>query len=653
MKFSRTRGLAALTATAALVLGSLVATAAPAYADDPVVGGQQASPADSLYPNQGNSGYDVSHYDISMKLDVAISTTNNGLATTTVSDGVATIDASTTGAPLSSYSFDFQGSASTLAASTLNVSSVTVNGVPATFSRIETTSTSSALVDNHKLVITPATPVSGTFTTVVNYAGIPVRHTDPDAAVEGWNATVDGGTFVNQPVGAMTLFPVNNTPRDKATWKFTFNAPTKLGTSNTAAASNPGLKDAAVASNGELTSKTVSGDGTRTTWVWEQTKQMAAELSLVSIGRYNVYESDITLASGRTIKDWTFLDAAMSVASVTSALQLRAQTKALLDFYESKYGPYPGNSTGSVVDITTGINYALETQDRPFYPGTMGATTWYHEVMHQWFGDNVSPVDWNDIWLNEGPATVSEFQVPFESRGNTTTTTPESRSFNTDYATSATGSAGLDLWTVPVAAMTDASQLFGTPTYTRGAMSLNVLRTAIGQSNFELLMKTWQTNYGGQSRRTADFIALAQTISGKDLTALFNTWIYTGGKPATWQQRFDYGVGQPSTALAEGGAFTLTLNNRNTGRIAEATAVVSIDISDILDDATIGTLPSNVSQSGNVLTWAIPSTATGASNSAAIPFTINAGTTGNTLSGTVTTRRPCSAVPASTARSPR
>ena len=39
---------------------------------------------------------------------------------------------------------------------------------------------------------------------------------------------------------------------------------------------------------------------------------MASELSLVSVGRYDIYESDITLASGRTIHEWTFIDPAIS-----------------------------------------------------------------------------------------------------------------------------------------------------------------------------------------------------------------------------------------------------------------------------------------------------------------------------------------------------
>ena len=37
---------------------------------------------------------------------------------------------------------------------------------------------------------------------------------------------------------------------------------------------------------------------------------MASELSLFSIGRYDIYTSNITLASGRTIPEWTFIDPA-------------------------------------------------------------------------------------------------------------------------------------------------------------------------------------------------------------------------------------------------------------------------------------------------------------------------------------------------------
>ena len=114
---------------------------------------------------------------------------------------------------MSSYSLDFQGSTGNLAASTFNVDTVTVNGVPATFTRIENTTTNNAVTDNHKLVITPATPGRRCVHDGRHHlTARPVIHTDTDGSLEGWNNTTDGATFVNQPVGSMTLFPNNNTP---------------------------------------------------------------------------------------------------------------------------------------------------------------------------------------------------------------------------------------------------------------------------------------------------------------------------------------------------------------------------------------------------------------------------------------------------------
>jgi hypothetical protein len=608
--------------SAALVSGTLVVTAGTgaAQAAEPVAGGLTAG--DSLFPNQGNSGYDALHYDIDLTVDVAVSATNNAVASTTFSAAKTAVTAKTTGAPLSSYAFDFQGTTTTLAATSLVVDAVTVDGVPATFERIENTTRADATTDVHKLVVTPATPVDGEFTTVVTYHGKPVRHTDTDGSAEGWNNTQDGGTFLNQPVGSMTVFPNNNTPRDKATYSISVDAPTKLGTSS---ASNPGLRDAAVVSNGELTSKTPSEDGTRTTWAWEQKKQMASELSLISIGRYDVYESDIALASGRTIKEWSFIDPSIPAEAQATTQATRGQLKAVVDFLEKRYGPYPGNSTGLVTDIVpSAINYALETQDRSFFPVSAGLDTTIHEVMHQWFGDNVSPVDWNDIWLNEGPATYAEKQVPFEGLGTTTTSTEQAI-----FTTWAETDSDDDLWTVPTAKMTRASQLFGAQVYDRGAMALEALRTSIGAAPFAELMKQWQSRYAGTSRRTSDFIALAEEVSGRDLDAFFQTWIYTTGKPA-WPAKFDLALKGPQGSLLPGDASAFSLSSANTGTVEQTGSVVTLDLSTVLPAVTLGELPPGVTVDGTTLTWTVPSISVGQTSSVSIPFTVRTGTAGTT-----------------------
>ncbi|WP_134742119.1 M1 family aminopeptidase [Nocardioides sp. 503] len=620
-----------LLATLALTTGLLVTVtgAESAQAADAVAGGQTASPADSLFPNQGNSGYDVSHYDVDFRIDVGIGATHNAPSTTTLQDATATIDATTTAGPLSSYSFDFQGTSTTLEASTLNVDSVTVNGAPATFTRIENTTIPDATTDKHKLVVTPATPVSGAFTTVVTYSGQPVSHRDTDNSIEGWNNTVDGATFVNQPVGSMTLFPNNNTPRDTATYTWTVDAPSKLGTSNIAVGGDRTYQ-AAVVSNGELVSRTPSGDGTRTTWVWDQQEPQASELSFFSIGRYDIYTSDIALSEGRTIPEWTFIDPALSQANKATTLSTRAQIGAALTFFESKYGAYPGNSTGLVVDNTTGINYALETQDRPFFPNSASRATTYHELMHQWWGNAVAPTDWNDISLNEGPAQYSEFQFPYEGAGSTTTTTEQA-----NFALYTSRSATSDTFAVPPAALTEAGELFGDQSYERGSLALEALRTSIGAADFETLMREYQVTYGGTQipgRRIAAFEALAEDISGRDLGEFFQTWYFTAGKPA-WPVKFNLNLAGPTGPVDSGDPVTYTLSARNTGKVAMPAGgtVVKVDLAGVLDDATIGPLPSGTTLDGSTLTWTVPATALAATASIDIQATTEAGTMGSTL----------------------
>lgn len=41
-----------------------------------------------------------------------------------------------------------------------------------------------------------------------------------------------------------------------------------------------------------------------------------------------------------------------------------------------------------------------------------------HELVHQWFGDLVTPSDWSDVWLNEGITTYVEARYAAESENN-------------------------------------------------------------------------------------------------------------------------------------------------------------------------------------------------------------------------------------------
>jgi aminopeptidase N len=440
--------------------------------------GQRGTPAtpgspdsgDSLFPHQGNGGYDVEHYAIALRWR-----TSGSITATIRIRAVAT-------QALSAFNLDFRG---------LQVDSVTVAGAPA----------ASTGRTGQELTITPASPVldGQTFRTVIAYHGIPHFLTDPDGSADGWLETSDGATVMAEPIGSMTWFPNNDTPSDKATYAITVTAP----------------QSKTVASNGRLVQVDVSpSPGNTATWHWREDDQMASYLATVSIGDYDT----VTGTSHRGVRLRSFVDASMSGRDTAR------HVGNVVDFLASQFGPYPLTSAGIIVDDVP-VSYALEVQTRPVFPydpqvGTLLA----HELAHQWFGDSVSLSDWSDIWLNEGFATYAEWLW----RARTEPNAPL-HAFNALYANNGPGSP---FWDGIVAQPATPADLFDTNTvYERGAMALQALRMTIGSADFFALVHRWTSRLGGANGTTARFEAMAENVSGQSLDTLFNDWLHSAGQP--------------------------------------------------------------------------------------------------------------------------
>ena len=143
-----------------------------------------------------------------------------------------------------------------------------------------------------------------------------------------------------------------------------------------------------------------------------------------------------------------------------------------------------------------------------------------HELAHQWFGDAVTPDTWQDIWLNEGFATYAEWLWVDHAGGNSP-------------ASSMVAGAHQSLQGDEPVAPGDpgAEDLFHTSVYWRGALALHALRETVGDDDFFAILQTWVERNDGASVNTADFVALAEEVSGDEVSALMDAWLYDPEMP--------------------------------------------------------------------------------------------------------------------------
>lgn len=199
----------------------------------------------------------------------------------------------------------------------------------------------------------------------------------------------------------------------------------------------------------------------------------------------------------------------------------------ILDFLSGLFGPYPFTSAGGIVDDDETLTFALENQTRPIYPPDSfgdqesADSLVVHELAHQWYGDSLSVLRWRDIWLNEGFAQYAEW-LWSEREGHATA----QELFDAAYAEP----DGSLYWRLRIGDPGPA-HLFDNPVYTRGAMTLHALRLRIGDGDFFRLLPAWSALRADGNVTTAQFVALAERVSGQPLDGLFTEWLYVGARP--------------------------------------------------------------------------------------------------------------------------
>ncbi|WP_031467971.1 M1 family metallopeptidase [Sciscionella sediminilitoris] len=449
-------------AFASLALFAGTATAAPAPGSDGL--------GDPYYPQDGNGGYDVSHYDISFSYDPP----SKKLEATTRITARAEQD-------LSAFNLDLSG---------LTVDGITVDGKDAKWSRS----------GEHELTVTPETPLSQQhpFTVEVRYGGTPKPIKDPALGENGWQYGDNGAAFAaGEPHGAATWFPVNDSPLDKATYSVSGTLP----------------KPWTMIANGRETGTSPGPGKDKQTFKWAEPVPMASYLATVGIDKWTMEKDKLA--------DGTPVVSSYAPGTPEATKQAEHKLPEVLDFLSSKFGKYPMDAAGGIF-VGTGIGFSLETQTRPVYSKDMGdLDTIIHENAHQWWGDSVSVHHWKDVCLNECFASYAPWLWDEAKDGADLNKRYDQKlaEHNGDKA----------FWAQKLYDPGKGKEFTGV--YDKGPLALHALRHAIGDDAFFRILEEWPAAHRDKNASWAEFEKYVQQVSGKDLRGFFDAWFHGATVP--------------------------------------------------------------------------------------------------------------------------
>ena len=418
---------------------------------------------DSVYPDVGQAGVDALHYDLDLNWD----------PDTRVLTGRAEITLRAT-RDADALRLDL--------AKPLKVADVTLDGQQVT-----------ATHPGNDLVIPTPVRANQRYALAIDYRGraralpAPTERGDFDSL--GWTVTPAGEVWTMQePYGAHSWYPVNDHPSDKALYSFTIHAP----------------RPWTGVANGRLVDTRDDEDGRTTRW--ETDEPLAAYLATVAIGDYT--SSTVTTDSGLAITSWY-------PRGLPGARRDLAFAAEAVDWIEAKLGPYPFSTLGQVM---TDSDSAMETQTMV----TLGNNEYIrspavilHELVHQWWGDQVSPADWRDVWLNEGFTMYLQWVWEAEQSGENLERMLAQYAASDQWLRDAYGPPGD--W---------RPEAFGAGNiYYLPALMWHELRLKLGDGEFWRIVGDWPREQDNASVTRDQLYDYIEAESGLELSEFFDAWI--------------------------------------------------------------------------------------------------------------------------------
>lgn len=269
--------------------------------------------------------------------------------------------------------------------------------------------------------------------------------------------------------------------------------------------------------NGLLVDCTTQPDGSLL-WHWSQRQAIQDYLFNVAVGDYQLVHFDYTNAS-RTIP----VDAYVTPHEVENAKQAFSLVPDIMAVMEKRFGPYPFDRVGYVtVNSPLGAmehvsNICVDRNPEPTYDYL---TTVIHELVHGWFGNNVTCSTYGDMWLNEGITTYM-VEVVLEELF------PEDwlRYYQRDEDLYVADLDSTSPSYHPLA-NTPETDTYGGISYLKGGWVIRQLRHLLGDDLFFRGMRKYLENYSFKNASTEEFKSSLEVTTGHNLDLFFQEYVY-------------------------------------------------------------------------------------------------------------------------------
>lgn len=324
----------------------------------------------------------------------------------------------------------------------------------------------------------------------------------------------------------------------------------------------------AAPSNGRFLGKQDHGDGW-TTWNWSAANPNTYAIAL-NIGPYEAVSAQYQSRFGNTIalSYWHLRsDDPVEVRS------LFAEFAPMMDFYEATVGPFPfGDEKMGVVETPhLGMEHQTINAYGNGYRLDGKGYDWllHHELAHEWFGNQLTNTNADDMWLHEG---LGSYMQPLYLRW-----LHGERYFQAELLEQRNDL--INRFPVVSGVQRSEDEVYqgdvgpGLDIYNKGSLVAHSLRMLIGDEAF--FRSVTRLVYGRPDPRpgnfttrhasTDDFLAIVNEEAGRDLTWFFRGYLYQAALPDLRETR-DGGRLHLEWVTGDGAAFPMPVEVEIDGR---------------------------------------------------------------------------------------